>query len=213
MPVNFYILNIYNCNVICKVKYSILFSAGQVKKIQCWKESLEYEQHSEKVLCDLTSLHISISDCSKMLKTGDIKCCAKLRGFRASVFQERERVHSGVQALQWGEWGALGGCDAQSARADKSVYICLHLPLLPAVLGCHHHPHAGLNSFPWHYVPCSQQGWYDAGADYLQGLNFNLSNQSPNPAHVLYVKNHTEPDAAGSVASVTWGNVAQLREL
>lgn len=171
--------------------------------MKCWKESPEYEQNYEKVPCDLSSLHISISDCSKIFKTGDVNCCAKLRGFRASVFQERER-------LLWGTGSAVRGIGCtRCVRCWKCKMSTS--PSFASSMGYHHH-HIGLNSFSWHSVsfkdvPRSKQGYYSTGADYLQGLNFNLRNQSPNPAHVVYVKNHTEPNTAGFIATLMWGNV------
>lgn len=120
-------------------------------------------------------------------------------------FSRRER-----ERLLWGTGSAVRGIGCtRCVRCWKCKMSTS--PSFASSMGYHHH-HIGLNSFSWHSVsfkdvPRSKQGYYSTGADYLQGLNFNLRNQSPNPAHVVYVKNHTEPNTAGFIATLMWGNV------
>ena len=144
----------------------------------------------------------------KDIKTGDVNCCAKLRGHQFS--RRRRETAVGYRLCNEGNrmrWMSM------MLKVQELINLSTSPSFASGMGYCHHH--IGLNSFSWHSVsfkavPCSKQGWYGTGADYLQGLNFNLSNQSPNPAHAVYVKNHMEPNTAGFIATIIWGNVVQL---
>lgn len=150
--------------------------------MKCWKESPECEQHCEKVPCDLihyaSGFQIAQRYYRLVIRTAVPRCEASGHQFS----RRGRRITAGYRLCSEGNrvhWV----CMVLEVQELISLSTSLFFPAGWATT---------TTTLDWTAFPDSFKDWYDS--DSLQGLSdFSPSNQSPTPAHIVYVRTHTEP--------------------